>query len=61
MQIEGACHSHKKQKRGAQTATKSANIENNIQLIHQHLTNIRIDYEDKIVDEIVNDYVLSSS
>ena len=45
-----------KKKRGEQTATYSANIEKQIvkiQRIYQTLTNIRVDYENKIISEIV--------
>ena len=45
-----------KKKRGEQTATYSANIEKQvvkIQRIYQTLTNIRIDYENKTISEIV--------
>ena len=45
-----------KKKRGEKTAAKSANIEKQvvkIQRIYQTLTNIRVDYENKIISEIV--------
>ena len=45
-----------KKKRGEKTATYSANIEKQvvkIQRIYQTLTNIRVDYENKIISEIV--------
>ena len=45
-----------KKKRGEQTATYSANIEKQvvkIQRLYQRLTNIRVDYENKIINEIV--------
>ncbi|MBR5914084.1 MAG: transposase [Selenomonadaceae bacterium] len=46
----------KKKKRGEKTATYSANIEKQvvrIQRLYQRLTNIRVDYENKIISEIV--------
>ena len=45
-----------KKKRGEKTAAYSANIEKQIvkiQRIYQRLTNIRVDYENKIISEIV--------
>ena len=45
-----------KKKRGEKTATYSANIEKQvvkIQRIYQTLTNIRVDYENKIISEIM--------
>ena len=45
-----------KKKRGEKTATYSANIEKqlvNVQRLYQRLTNIRVDYENKIINEIV--------
>ena len=45
-----------KKKRGEKTAAYSANIEKQIvkiQRIYQTLTNIRVDYENKIINEIV--------
>ena len=45
-----------KKRRGEKTATYSANIEKQIvkiQRIYQTLTNIRVDYENKIISEIV--------
>ena len=45
-----------KKKRGEKTATYSANIEKQtvkIQRLYQTLTNIRVDYENKIISEIV--------
>ena len=45
-----------KKKRGENTAAYSANIEKQvikIQRIYQTLTNIRVDYENKIISEIV--------
>ena len=45
-----------KKKRGEKTAAKSANIEKQVVKIHriyQTLTNIRVDYENKSISEIV--------
>ena len=56
---EQKCLSRKyefKKKRGEKTATYSANIEKQvvkIQRLYQTLTNIRVDYENKIISEIV--------